>query len=110
MAAKPPTHTHTHTHTPRAAPPEPITVGRLLLALAEIPQESLVLIGEEPMMGIAALRRRWRKQQSRNFRSGRKTGGKAKARTVFRVPQGGQAFSRGWNMQTGEEQLLLTLV
>ena len=47
-------------------------MGRLLLALAEIPKESVVLIGEEPMMGIA--------------------------------------FSRAWNMQTGEQQLLLTLV
>lgn len=60
---------HTHTH---SAAPEPITVGRLLLALAEIPKESLVLIGETEMTGIA--------------------------------------FSRGWNMQTGEQQLLLTLV
>ncbi len=36
----------------------------------------------------AALRRRWREKQSRFFRSGRKTRGKAQARSVFRAPQG----------------------
>ena len=39
--------------------------------------------------GIAALRRRWRKKQSYNFRSGRKTQGKCKPAAFFALPQGG---------------------
>ena len=40
-------------------------------------------------LGIAPSRCRRQMQGGRNYRSGRKIGGKAKARTIFRAPQGG---------------------
>ena len=40
--------------------------------------------------GTAGCRCRGQMQAARSFRSGRKTGGRAKARPVFRAPQGGR--------------------